>query len=274
MVQMIKPLIPIKQEGLDDIAKSLLETSVPVITPAEVGKPQDYLLLPQTREHPEIPISLTRLVYTPSMEQILKSLNINAQNNNNRDPLYREGYLGDINYQQANNLNKALDGFMLPPNLFVEFLNQLRSGNAFDENGNRIDTRKIEAILSDVYEVRSPWRSEGLSHKYSEKDSHILVTYPKFNTSGQLIEVTEELDSITLRTDKLPGISLESWLRNPTSQGFPRIDVASGNLYYWYPRNGNVARFSTDSVGAVLDCDGDPSCSNPGLGVRHAKIKP
>src|SRR3990167_415968 len=128
---MIKPLIPIKQEGLDEIAKSLLETSVPVIASADVEKPQNYLLLPQTREHPEIPISLTRLVYGPEVQAVGQKLSINLQNNSNTSTLYPQGYLRNINHAQSLQINQELGGINLPINLFVEFLNELRSGNAF-----------------------------------------------------------------------------------------------------------------------------------------------
>src|SRR3989344_3945337 len=230
MVQMIKPLIPIKQEGLDDLAKSLLETSVPIITPAEVEKPQDYLLLPQTREHPEIPISLTRLVYNPEMQAVGQRLSINLQNNSNISTLYPQGYLGNINHAQSLQINKALDGINPPLNLFVEFLNQLRSGNAFYANGNRIPKSFSDSFLDDILTVRSPYRAEWFDNVFHKQGRTDKTKYHKFDTSGQLVEVTEQLDPATLMEDK--QVSLDDWLSNPTSQGLPRVDVATGNLYY------------------------------------------
>jgi len=268
---MIKPLIPIKQEGLDDVAKSLLETSVPIITPAEVEKPQDYLLLPQTREHPEIPISLTRLVYNPEMQAVGQRLSINLQNNSNISTLYPQGYLGNINHAQSLQINKALDGINPPLNLFVEFLNQLRSGNAFYANGNRIPKSFSDSFLDDILTVKNPYRAEWFDNRFHKDGTTDKVKYHRFNTSGQLIEVDEILDPDTLKEDR--KIGLDDWLRNPTSQGLPRKGITSGDLHYWSPVNGRIAGFYTYSDGAYLDCSGDPSDSDPVLGVRSAKIK-
>ena len=245
---------------------------------------ESYILLPQTNEHPDILAGQTRLIYQPSMEQIVKSLNINPGNNDikgTENPLYKEGYLGNINYEQAMDLNKALVGFTLPPNLYVEFLNKLRSGNAFDENGNQVDPRILEAILNDICEVRDPWRREWINGRYKiqeeKKGKKVIhkgqIKYLKFDPEGKLIEVEEQLDEDTLMADKLPGISLDDWLRNPTSQGLPRKDVTDGDLYYWYPRDESGAWFRAVSDGALLYCDGNHVLSNAVLGVRRAKIK-
>jgi len=268
---MIKPLIPIKQEDLDEIAKSLLETGVPVITPAQVEKPQNYLLLPQTREHPEIPISLTRLVYTPTMQPIAQKLSLTLANNSNTNVLYSNGYIGNINHTQSLQINKALDGINPPINLFVEFLNELRSGSAFYANGNRIPKSFSDSFLDDILTVRSPYRAEWFDNVFHKQGRTDKTKYHKFDTSGQLVEVTEQLDPATLMEDK--QVSLDDWLSNPTSQGLPRVDVATGNLYYWLPREGKVALFDAGSDGAILICDGDATFSGPGLGVRSAKIK-
>ena len=240
---------------------------------------ESYILLPQTSEHPDILVGQTRLVYTPTMEQISKSLNINPQNNNNRDPLYKEGYLGSINYQQAIDLNINLGGFTIPINLYVEFLNKLRSGNALDENGNPVDSRILEAILDDIYTVRNPWRLELINGRYKikeeKKGKKVIHTgqirYINFDSAGKLIEDTEELDEDTLMDDK--RISLDEWLRNPTPQGFPRKDVADGEFYYYFLRDGAVVRFDADSDRAGLFCDRDPTFSSAVLGVRRAKIR-
>ena len=74
--------------------------------------------------------------------------------------------------------------------------------------------------------------------------------------------------------DKLPGISLESWLNNPTSQGFPRKNVKKGDFYYYAPlkNNNSVVRFYANSDRSRLDCGGNPQCSSSTLGVRRKKF--
>ena len=70
--------------------------------------------------------------------------------------------------------------------------------------------------------------------------------------------------------NKTPGISLESWLQNPTKQGLPNKDTKSEDLFYWFPLsdNNSVARFDADSDGADLNCYWSPSDSDSVLGVR------
>ena len=72
--------------------------------------------------------------------------------------------------------------------------------------------------------------------------------------------------------NKIPGISLDSWLKNPTKQGLPRSNVAEGDLSYWHPRDQSVAWFDANSGGADLNCGGrNPSYWVSDLGVRAAK---
>ncbi|MBI2672755.1 hypothetical protein HYX19_00695 [Candidatus Woesearchaeota archaeon] len=76
--------------------------------------------------------------------------------------------------------------------------------------------------------------------------------------------------------DKFLGIGLiglEDWLERASKQGLPPNDVKSGNLNYWYPKNGAVAGFGAYSVWVGLDCNGSPLGSDPGLGIRLAKLK-
>ncbi|MBS3146737.1 hypothetical protein J4471_03500 [Candidatus Woesearchaeota archaeon] len=212
-----------------------------------------YLLLPETSEHSDILVGQTRLVYTSNKEPTMKSLNINPQNNDNRDPLYQDGYLGNINNQQALELNNYQWGFTLNPILFVEFLNILKSGNALNENNKKVDPRRIEAILDDILEARDPSRAEWLNSRYEIKKENKKIYYMKF-IKGSLLAVEEELDKDTLMEDK--QINLDDWLRNPTSQGLPRKNAKTGEFNYWYPRNGVVAGFGASSGRAYLDCFG------------------
>ncbi|MEK6974320.1 MAG: hypothetical protein AABW41_03750, partial [Nanoarchaeota archaeon] len=73
--------------------------------------------------------------------------------------------------------------------------------------------------------------------------------------------------------NKTPGIDLEEWINNSTTQGFPRKDSLRGDLYYYAPVNGRVAWFGADSDGAWLYCCGDPGVTGAGLGVRGARKK-
>ena len=72
-----------------------------------------------------------------------------------------------------------------------------------------------------------------------------------------------------LMDDKTPGINLGDWVsgKSVANQGLPSKKISKGDLYYWHPRDGQVARFIAFSDRAFLLCDGDPSYRNSVLGV-------
>ncbi|MBT3404611.1 hypothetical protein HN832_03265 [archaeon] len=74
-----------------------------------------------------------------------------------------------------------------------------------------------------------------------------------------------------LGESKIPGISLDSWLNNPTKQGLPRADVPEGDLYFWAPEDGRVAGFDVFQNYPNFLCNGNPDFQDPHLGVRAVK---
>ena len=241
-----------KLEGIRIFSKIKLPNSISLDT-------ESYILLPETKEHPDILVSQTRFVYTENIESFVRSLEINPQNNDNRDSLYKNGYLGISNYDQAIDINTALGGFTLPLNLFVEFVNKLMSGNTLDENNNPVAQRRIEAILEDLLNVRSPARMEWLNGRYNIKVKRInnqliysgKIKYLKFDPTSRLTEVEEPIEEDALIQEK--RISLNNWLRNSTKQGLPKKDVASGEFYYWpSTKYLDIAYFRVDSLGTGL----------------------
>ena len=224
----------------------------------------NYLLLPDTKEHPELITSLTRLAYGPEVQKVAEKLDLNLENN-------EQGYVGNINFNQAEQIALGLEGLMETPSLFIEKLRILKSGKGYDAQGNKHDPKRLERAFNEITEAKEPWRSQWLNHSYSQKDNQIKVTYHKF-VNGKLEQVTEPLDEDTLMHDKLPGISLDDYIENPTSQGLPRKSVKEGSLMYWHPREGRVAWFHADAGRADLYCDGGPRYSDSGGGVAVAKI--
>ena len=231
----------------------------------ERRSPANYLLLPETKEHPELVTNLTRLAYGPEVQKAAEKLGLNLENN-------AQGYIGNINFEQAEQIALGLEGLMETPSLFVEKLRILKSGKGYNAQGNKHDPKRMEQAFKDITEKRNPWKGQWLNHRYSKKDLDIQVTYHKFDFSGKLIEVTEPLDEDTLMQDKTPGISLDDCIENPNSQGLPRKTVKKGSLWYWHPRKGSVAGFDAGADGAYLDCVRYPRFSNSDGGVAVAKI--
>ena len=118
-------------------------------------------------------------------------------------------------------------------------------------------------LYRDITEVKSPWRAEWIDAFFEKRQNGLYVL------TGNKTKA-EKLDEDTLMDDK--RISLESWIENPTKQGLPRKDTKKGDLYFWHPRNGAVARFYANVGRVDFSCyNGDPSDGDSDLGVRAVK---
>ena len=181
----------------------------------------------------------------------------------------KQGSLQGKNWHEAQEALKAEGKFMPTIRQYVDFLNILKSGVAYDGTGALMQKQELNSILDDILKVRSPWRTEWLDASFSKQGEQLYITYHKFN-QGKLEQVTEpEPLQACLMKDKTPGISLDNWLQSSPEQGLPSSDTKEGSLYYWHPRENHVARFGADSDGAGLDCVRGPRGSSSALGVRE-----
>ena len=178
-------------------------------------------------------------------------------------------YVSENRYLQSKNWNDTQEilhkeGRRMPtiPE-FVELLKYLRS------NDGKSKVKNAQKILDEIYKVAGNWRSEWLDAKFEEKKG-MYVSYHVFDSKGKIIQKQEKLETY-LTDDKTPGIDLDSWLASPTKQGLPNSTCPDGQLYYWYPRNGKVARFDAYSGGAILGCIGGATDTDPSLGVRYVE---
>jgi hypothetical protein len=134
---------------------------------------------------------------------------------------------------------------------FIEFLKYIK-------------TNFIE-IYNEITEVRSPWRAEIFDAYFEQKEDGLYIL-------TQNKTKAEKLDKDTLIEDKNPGIDLEDFLtKNHMRQGLPTKGVQTGDLYYWHPIEGSVARFNAYSNRASLDCNRYPSNRYSYLGVRAVR---
>ena len=169
-------------------------------------------------------------------------------------------------------LNKD-NAFMLNLRQFVDFLSLLKSGNAFDGAGKKIDRNKLEALYNDIVEARDPWRGEWLDADFKVINDELVINYSHRYKGKKLVPQKSEPLEACLTDDK--QIQLDYWVNNATRQGLPAKKTPSGSLYYWSPdRDDNsVAGFVAYSGGADLDCNRGPSDSDASLGVRVARKK-
>ena len=248
-----KPMVPVNRAGLDDIAQSLLDNPVPKFNATapptgavgSVDEPGSYIILPGRKhgsyEYPDLLVPAERT------------------------------HKGKKWYQAKESL--YLDGsYMITPRQFVDFINLLRSGNAYDGLGVKLDTKRVKALLDDILEQKDPYRAEWLDARFAQSGKTLNVMYHKIKSDGSIEDVAEPLQDC-LMEDKQPGISLDYWLRNANNQGLPPKNISDGSIYYWYPRDKTVARVGAGPSRVGLDAYGDPVDSNSLLGVRAARRK-
>ena len=270
-----KPLVPLNLEGLDALASELLAPATPItssIRPSPRSNSESYIILPAGRygkhDYPDVEIAMTRLAYSPEVEKIAKAKKLTLQNNN-------QGYVGNINHAQAVMLPRELGGTALSIVLFKEFLKLLQAGIngkvVYNGEGNQIPKNQINDVYNSITQVKDPLRIEWLDSKFEEQGEKMHIIYPIFK--GKAWEYVKEPLEECLMQDKTAGIDINYWLNNATSQGLPPKNSATGSLYYWYPRNGAVARFGADSDRAGLYCDWGPADHGASLGVRVARKK-
>ena len=189
--------------------------------------------------------------------------------------------IGNMTPEKAKALTQKLEGYY--PSVVLgrqHILNLKRALNNknyhvyFSHSKKQVPISLLRIALDDILKETNPYRSELFDTKFGKEDGLQQITYPVFD-SEELVYVTEELDKDTLMQDKTPGISLDSWLDDSkvTPQALPRKNIEKGDLYYFFPRDGSVARFVAYSGRACLDCDGDPGGSDARLGVRYMRLR-
>ena len=128
------------------------------------------------------------------------------------------------------------EGLLMPSPLeFAQTLKYLR------DNPNQENTE----LYNEMTKVRSPWRATWLNAFFEKRSDGLYI----LTENGIKVQ---KLDEDTLMENQ--GISLDSWIENPTSQGLPRRNVAKGNLNFYPSINNSVAGFLADDGGAGLDC--------------------
>ncbi len=126
---------------------------------------------------------------------------------------------------------------------------------------NNSQEQEHQELYNEITEVRSPGRANWIDAYFEKKDEVLyILTHNKAKS--------EKLEDC-LMDDKTPGINLGDWVsgKSVANQGLPSKKISKGDLYYWHPRDGQVAGFGADSVRAVLLCDWYPSYRDSVLGV-------
>ncbi|MBS3118765.1 hypothetical protein J4417_03750 [Candidatus Woesearchaeota archaeon] len=156
---------------------------------------------------------------------------------------------------------------------FVDFLNLLKSGKAFDGKGQQVSSGELEAILKEITEQRNLYRAEWLDADFKVINNVSHINYAHQTINGKLQPKYSEPLQGWLMEDK--QIDLEDYLKRATFQGLPPVDVKSGRVYYWklLSDNNSVAGFWAVADRVDLGCRRNPQYSDTAIGVRRAQAK-
>ena len=127
---------------------------------------------------------------------------------------------------------------------------------------------KKEVIFNEKYQARSLWKAEYIDAKFEQKqDGLYLLTNHIIQSDNSLkpqtIEKLEDCITGSYYVDlkfNNQGMPIRKSKYNEYKQG--------ENIYFFNPIDKLVVRFGAYSDGANLSCDGGPSSSGEGLGVR------
>ena len=224
-----------RQRELHQRKQKLKPKPEPIVEQTPTTDTADYILLEATSQYPDTLVSTTTTYHNNTWHKTHELL----QANNQHMPTIKQ---------------------------FADFLRLLKSGRAFDGDGQRVSPQTLEHIFNEITEVRDPWRAEWLDADFKVINTILHINY---NHNGQQPNNSEPLQSY-LQQDKTPGIDLEHWINNPTQQGLPSTNTRDGTLHYWAPMtdNNSVARFYAYSDRAYLSCNRFPRFSDSSLGVR------
>ena len=148
-------------------------------------------------------------------------------------------------------------GVAIPtPYQFREFLKYMRDSNNAED----------KKVFKEITEVRNPWRSNWLNARFEKKNGEMYMFSENVLENGKYVPQEQKLVDF-LSENKTLGISLYGWLNSNAPHGLPMQNVPSGDLYYWAPSNGTVARFLAGSDRANFYCGGYHDFTDASLGV-------
>ncbi|TSC65176.1 MAG: hypothetical protein G01um101477_587 [Candidatus Doudnabacteria bacterium Gr01-1014_77] len=248
------------------------------LSPTTIANPATYILLPEGKygkyDYPDLLIGMQRLSYNAEVEAVNTRKSWEWKNTaKDAASAHTYDFIGNMNHQQAIELNRELGNITLSTVLGREFVKLLREGIdgriMYGGDRNPVVREKLIEVYNDMTEKRDPWRSEWFDTKFTARGEGFDVTYPIFKNDGWEY-VTEELEE-HLKEKKC--INMNDWLLHSNLHGLPRPGSTGSDLYYWPPSNGSVARFGAYSDWSRLGCGGYPAGRSASLGVRAVAKK-
>ena len=240
-----KPIVPVNPAGLDEVAKSLLEgdpNPPPSASPSgsNIRNAESYIILPGkahgSYSYPDLVVAVEKTYMS-------------------------------TNWNQAHEALHKENAFMLTPRQYIDFLQMLKSGTAYNGRGTRLTSSKVDEILDEILTKREPWRAEWLDAYFKDVNEGLNISYDHRIVNGQLKpQRTEPLESCVMEDAYVN-------LFSANRQGLPTSKTRTQETYFWHPKDGRVAWFRANSGGVGLSAGGVPADSDSSLGVRAARRK-
>jgi hypothetical protein len=161
---------------------------------------------------------------------------------------------------------------------FVDFINELKSGQAVDASGEKIKDYVVTEVYNSIFQSGAITKVRWLNAIFYKISNEIYMNSShRFNqanpTRGMFGESSRLLPCLTQNRVEL-GIDICDWLARATEQGLPPEDTHDGKLHYYAPRfDLSIARFVTGSRNASLICATCPRSMGPSylIGVHSAQ---
>ena len=240
----IKPLIPVNPHGLDDVAKSLLESSTQLADPVSLNVRAN--------------INKSDYVRIPGKNILIR-----------KEEIFRGKNWTDTHYELSEN------GLFMPsPSIFIPYFLNVKNASEgklklYDGNNHEFPRNDVENIWKYLTnEHRNgcwAWLDSLFTLEnnawYIEQDHRAVVKGKNKELQGTKSQLEQ-----CLREDAYVNLDFNK-------QGLPKTKSSNqkysqgNNIYYWHPRDKFFARFYAYSGMASLDCYRSPANSNSELGV-------
>lgn len=244
------------------------------IVSQDIDNPENWILLEgrqhDTYQYGNLFVCMHSLGYDANVEKAARDLGLNVANTAKE----KDGtdYIGSINWEDALKLNLALGNTTLTPRQGMDLMYDLRQGfvgrkKIYDAKGKELDKKIVRKMFDEIWGVREPWRAEWLDARFVEDGGMKMLYGHELDVNSNLNPQYNEPLEDCLTEDNLVNV------RSANRQGMFTKSSDKGDFYFYYPRDGAVARFDAFSDGALLCCDRNPSDRITSLGVRAVRAK-
>src|SRR3989344_521272 len=180
----------------------------------------------------------------------------------------------NLNYENAHKqvLKRGLNSHT--PKEFMAFHNYIidcykNKKTIFDAAGNNLPDKIRDGLYTQLTSKCWTW----LNGKFNISENKKTIEYIKgLDSNNNFITKTEDLEDCLMQDCYIDFTKL-------TKQGLALIKYQNKNfsrgenIHFYYPRNGQVARFDAVSGRADLVCGRGPSSADSSLGVRPCKAE-